>query len=235
MLQAIIFDFDGVVVDSEPAHFAAFLAVMRPLGYTFDYDDYQRDIIGYDDRDALHFMLTQKLGRTPGSAMQNEIQQLMAKKQQAFLDHVKSKPMSMIPGVDALIDQAKQTLPIAIASGATAADIDAILQGLGRSNDFPIIVTADDVAKSKPDPASYRLAVQRLSEHVVEQGGQPFLTSSCLAIEDSPAGLKSAKAAGLRTLGLTTTHPREDLAMAQRVVEDLQNLDLQLLQQWYVD
>ena len=235
MLQAIIFDFDGVVVDSEPAHCAAFLAVMQPLGYTFDYNDYQRDIIGYDDRDALHFMLTQKLGRTPGPAMQHEIQQLIAKKQQAFLDHVKSKPMPMIPGVAALIDQARQTLPIAIASGATTADIDAILKGLGRSDDFPIIVTADDVAKSKPDPTSYRLAVQRLSEHVVEQGGQSLEPSSCLAIEDSPAGLQSAQAAGLRTLGLTTTHPLEDLAMAHRVVGDLENVDLNLLKQWYID
>jgi len=136
-----------------------------------------------------------------------------------------------IPGALELIDEARAAgLPIAIASGATREDIRLMLEGLGRADRFQTIVTADDVARSKPDPTSYALAVQRLAHAHPGLGLEP---GDCLAIEDTAAGIQSAAGAGLMTLGLTTTGPAASLTKAQRVIPDLAGVTLDQLHTWY--
>ena len=242
MLNAIVFDFDGVIVDSEPLHYQAFVMVGKSIGFEFTYDQYLAQYIGFDDRDAFRLMLAV----SGQDADADRIAELCAAKQSAFdaivnsqrsshssrgpsespseaPDRLADSPLA-IPGVLALIDECRQAdLPIAIASGATRADIDLMLELLGRSDRFDVIVTADDVAHSKPDPASYALATERLDV-------DPFST---LAIEDTEAGLASAKGAGLLTLGLTTTGPAEPLQAADRVIDDLTGVTLEKLRRWY--
>lgn len=229
MLKAIVFDFDGVIVDSEPAHYRAFLQIAQPLGLTFSYEQYLKDYVGFDDRDAFRHIFTQ-LGRpSPDDA---QLARLIEDKAQAFEDIV-DQGMDTIPGVLDLIAQAKaEGFPIAIASGATRRDIDHILKGLKLSGGFDPIITADLVEYSKPDPTSYALAVKGLAARLPALNIQP---GDCLAIEDTAAGIASARGAGLMALGLTTTGSADKLGQAQRVIPNLQGVTLEKLREWFND
>lgn len=226
MFKAIVFDFDGVVVDSEPAHYKAFLQVAKPLGLSFSYETYLQEYVGFDDRDAFAHMLS-KL-KLP--ADNKRIIQLIADKADAF-EAIVHQGMDTIPGVVALIQEAMAAnFPIAIASGATSRDIKVILAGLNLNAGFDPIITADLVTHSKPDPTSYKMAAEGLAKRLPKLNIKP---GDCLAIEDTAAGLTSAKGAGLMTLGLTTTGGAEILAQAQRVIPDLQGVTLDTLSQWF--
>ncbi|MFW6059754.1 MAG: HAD family hydrolase [Phycisphaeraceae bacterium] len=228
MLKAIVFDFDGVLVDSEPLHFEAFLEVLRPLGVTFDYRQYLLEFIGFDDRDAFaHILDGTEAGADDDRA--GRIAELCAHKQTAFERLVK-RGIEPIPGAMPLVDAAAQCMPIAIASGATMSDITLILDQLGRRDVFEVIVSADQVERSKPDPTSYALAVERLAALHPERALTP---ADCLAIEDTAAGLASARLAGLHTLGVATTGTPNQLADAERTVETLTEVTLADLEAWF--
>jgi len=228
MFKAIVFDFDGVVVDSEPAHFKAFLHVAKPLGLSFLYETYLQEYVGFDDRDAFTHMLS-KLNLPADNA---HIAKLIADKADAF-EAIVRQGMDTIPGVVSLIQEAVAAkFPIAIASGATRRDIDVILAGLNLNASFDPIVTADLVTHSKPDPTSYQMAVEGLAKRLPELDLKP---GECLAIEDTTAGLASATGAGLMALGLTTTGPAEALAQASRVIPNLQGVTLDKLREWFND
>lgn len=225
MLKAIVFDFDGVVVDSEPLHYRAFMEVGKDIGIAFDYEHYLQYYIGFDDRDAFRAMLTSINQPVDASRLRD----LIHLKQLAFEKLVNSGAAA-IPGAVELIDEASGQIPIAIGSGATSVDIDLMLDGLGRKNRFEVIVSADHVAHSKPNPATYRIAVKQLA------GKHPELDLSpedCLAIEDTSAGIESARGAGLMTLGIATTGPTSALARAHRVAPGLEGVTLDKLRQWY--
>jgi beta-phosphoglucomutase len=223
MLRAIIFDFDGVLVDSEPLHFRAFAAIAPKMGTSIDYDEYLQTFIGFDDRDAVR-ELCRKSGRTMDEAALAQFRRL---KQQTF-DELVGEGVPMIPGARDLVEASSQAMPVAIASGATRRDIELVLGPLGLRDRFRTIVSADDVARSKPDPQTYALAVQRLAEWA-----GPLQPEECLAIEDTSAGLSSARGAGLRTLGLATTGNAAALHAAERVMPNLDGVTLDALRQWY--
>jgi len=227
LLASIVFDFDGVIADSEPLHYKAFVTIARQFGLDFDYAAYVRDYIGFDDRDAFRVML-----RAAGAQPPNDpcLAALIHSKAQAFEKCVASG-IEALPGAIALIDMAAAAaMPVAIASGATRRDIDLILSHLGIANRFELVVSADDVTRSKPDPETYRLAVQRLAEHHRDRKIQP---SACLAIEDTLAGLASARTAGLHTLGVDPTGSAGGLDGADRTVRSLTEFSLDQLKHWW--
>ena len=206
-------------MDSEPLHYQAFVMVGRSLGFEMTFEQYMQVYIGFDDRDAFRIMLD-AVGEKPTPG---RVAELCAQKQPAFEAVTQAKAAAgniAVPGAVALLDAAKAAgWPVAIASGATRADIDLMLGVLDREEAFEVIVTADDVEHSKPDPATYAKAVAALG---LEPG-------QCMAIEDTAAGLRSAKGAGLHTLGLTTTHTPEQLSAADHVVTSLVDVDLDWL------
>lgn len=229
MLKAIVFDFDGVIVDSEPLHYRAFLRIGKTLGADFTYEEYLDKYIGFDDRDAFRAMLGKPTGRAGNAADEKKIHELIESKADAF-EAVVNEGIETIPGMVDLIKQAGAALPIAIASGATRRDIDLILKKLGLSQMFQTIITADLVEASKPDPASYRLAVKALVE---KHPGKGVSAGECLAIEDTAAGIESARGAGLMTLGLASTGPTEKLHRANRVITSAKGLTLDELSKWF--
>ncbi len=221
MLKAIAFDFDGVIVDSEPLHYRAFIEVVKPLGVVFSYEQYLERYIGYDDRDLFRAIFAEL--DDPLSA--DRLRELIGAKAEAFA-RIVDQGVTAYPGAVELIRRAADAMPIAIVSGALRDDIDLILSGIGDGKlieRFASVVTADRVAASKPDPASYRMAVDELQ---VEP-------NNCLAIEDTVAGIASAKTAGLRTLGVGQTHPIEQLTSAERTVASLAEVDLPGLRRWF--
>lgn len=211
--KAVIFDFDGVIVDTEPLHYAAFQRTLEPLGLHFTWKDYVETYIGFDDRDAFRYAFTSK-----EMTLNNEKLQLLIDKKAAVFNEVISSGVAVYPGVVDLIHLLHNNkIPLAICSGALRSDIDPILSMLGISDFFDIIVTADDVAVSKPDPECYQLAFQRLQSAYK----MCFSIDETIAIEDTPAGIFAAKAAGLRVCAVTNSYPAEKLDQATYITESL--------------
>lgn len=233
MPKAIIFDFDGVIVDSEPLHYQAFVMVGKSFNFEFTWEQYMTQYIGFDDRDAFRYMLAQAIeaGHTPDvEDVQVTLNELIEKKRLAFEALAEMGTAAILGSVELIEEAHAAGLPIAIASGAVHADIEQMLRLLKIRDRFEIIVAADDVEHSKPDPTTYAMAFDKLAAKHPDAG---LTTGTTLAIEDTGAGLKSAIGAGLQTLGLTTTSPPDALKNAGRVVEDLSGVTLAALDRWY--
>jgi len=217
MTEAVLFDFDGILVDTEPMHYEAFRKVLEPLGMGFTWGEYVETYMGFDDRDAFR-----EAFRAKGAALDAaKLAGLVAAKSRAFQEGLRSG-VSAYPGVIPLIESLHAAgLPLALCSGALRSDIDPILARLGVSRCFPVIVAADDVRKSKPDPESYALAFRRLSE------AYPCcltVPGESIAVEDTPAGIRSAKGAGLRVLAVTNSYGAGELSGADWVADSLENV-----------
>ena len=211
--EAVIFDFDGVIVDTEPLHYAAFQRTLEPLGLHFTWEEYVETYIGFDDRDAFRYAFS-----SHGTPLSPETLHGLIEQKALFFAEVIRSGVSAYPGVLDLISHLHEhKSPLAICSGALRSDIDPILSMLGISDYFDVIVTADDVAASKPDPECYQLTFQRLqSAHQYS-----FTKDSTLVIEDTPAGISAAKAAGLTVCAVTNSYPAARLDQATFVTESL--------------
>jgi beta-phosphoglucomutase len=216
--EAVIFDFDGVIVDTEPLHYAAFQRLLEPLGLGFSWEQYVETFMGFDDRDA--FMEAFKANGTTLSVA--ELQSYIDRKADLFQEIIRDG-ISAYPGVVDLIRSihASRT-PLAISSGALRSDITPILDTLEIADCFDLIVTAEDVARSKPDPECYRLAHSLLNEFRQVN----LLPGQVLAIEDTPAGIAAAKGAGLQVIAVTNSYPASLLTQANRIVEKLEPAEI---------
>jgi HAD superfamily hydrolase (TIGR01509 family) len=221
MLAAVIFDFDGVIVDTEPLHYKAFQDVLVPLGLGYSWQEYIEYYIGFDDRDAFRAAFGKSGKVLSASGLHDLIDAKAASFQRIIADGVEP-----YPGVVELIREISGTLPLAICSGALLNDIVPILGQLGLGNAFDVTVTADDVDASKPDPACYQLAVKKLANHFPGNGIEP---ANSLAVEDTPAGIASASGAGIKVLAVANSYPEEKLSTAWKVVSSLQGIDLTTL------
>jgi beta-phosphoglucomutase len=213
-IAAVIFDFDGVIVDSEPLHLAAFRAVLEPEGIALSDEAYWNEYLGYDDHDAITAALV-GAGRAPEPRL---VETLMAHKAERFIAAVRAGVV-LFPGVASCIRTAAARGPVAIGSGALRVEIEEILGAVGLRGAFAAIVSADDVAHGKPDPETYLRALAALRG--IRPGLQP---SGCLAVEDSAAGIRAARAAGMRCLAVTNSSPAETLAEADLVVDSLETV-----------
>ena len=215
--QAVIFDFDGVIVDTEPLHYRAFQQILEPLGLGFTWLQYVEKYMGFDDRDAFNEAFKAN-GRT---LEQSDLNRLIATKAEIF-QIVIQDGITAYPGVVELIRALHSAkVPLAICSGALHSDINPILGKLGITDCFDIIVTADDVSRSKPDPESYQLAFDKLRVHRPHAGLEACET---IAIEDTPAGICSASQAGLQVVAVTNSYDREHLNKANCIVDSLEQL-----------
>ncbi len=215
--EAVIFDFDGILVDSEPMHHRAFNEVLDPLGMAFPWKEYVETYMGFDDRDAFR-----EAFRAKGIDLDDtNLAKLVAAKSEAFLRGLRAG-VTAYPGAVPLIETLSAAgTPLALCSGALRADIDPILAQLGVARRFGVIVSADDVRRSKPDPESYALAFRRLAETYSSSLTVP---GKSVAVEDTPAGIRSAKGAGLRVLAVTNSYGTGELAEADWIVESLENV-----------
>lgn len=215
-VEAVIFDFDGVIVDTEPLHYAAFQRILEPFGLHFTWQEYVETYIGFDDRDAFRHAFSAK----DMLLTQDTLHRLINQKASVF-NEVISSGVTAYPGVTELIHHLHTSrTPLAICSGALRSDIDPILVMLGISEYFDIIVTADDVSASKPDPECYELAFRKL----LTAHGHTFSKKTTIAIEDTPAGISAAKAAGLLVCAVTNSYPAARLDQATCVTDSLVSL-----------
>lgn len=215
-MDAMIFDFDGVVVDSEPIHFRSFAKVLVERGVDLTARDYYAKYLGYDDHDCFGAIF-RDVGR---EISPQEIQDLIAKKtalvQQAF-----SLAIEPLPGAVALIRQAEMAaIPLAVCSGALRGEIELAARAAGVLEYFMAIVSADDVDRGKPDPQGYRKALTELARF----SGRALNAAKTVVIEDSPAGIEAAKAAGMKVLAVANSYEPSALAQADRIVSSLSDV-----------
>ncbi|WP_148340273.1 HAD family hydrolase [Aquicella siphonis] len=215
MFKAVIFDFDGVILDSEPLHYQACCTVFKQLGYALSYDEYTEKYIGTSDKDMFPLLL-----KTIGlDFTSHEVQSLINMKVEAYIHIIRHHDsLPMIPDLDNYLSSInRDTTKIAICSGSTKNEIRIVLERLlqGRLQSlFDCIITSDDVTHGKPSPEGYQLTANRL-------GVKP---ADCLVIEDSPHGVRAAKSAGMYVTGLSTTYPASQLAHADKIVSGYREL-----------
>ena len=221
--DALIFDFDGIIVDTEPLHYQAFQRVLEPLGLGFSWQEYVDTYMGFDDRDAFIEAFAVRGKTIPSLELHNLIDQ-----KAHFFQNIIHDGVSAYPGVIDLINKLhNEGVPLAISSGALHCDIAPILNVLAITDCFEAIVTAEDVAKSKPDPECYRLAFEKL---FMRCPTPPLSPTRTIAIEDTPAGITSAKAAGLQVIAVTNSYPLNLVSDATSVVASLEELiDFQII------
>lgn len=209
MISAIVFDFDGVLVDSEPAHLRAYQEVLSAVGITLTREEYYTRLLGYDD-EAVFTRIAEWHG-WPIDARQTAA--LIAEKTRVF-EAMMLAASGLYPGVVECIERMASAFPLGIASGSYRHEIEAVLARHDLGRHFRFIVGSGDTPASKPAPDPYARAA-------VLHGLAP---AACLAIEDSHWGIESAKSAGLMCIGITHTYPRDALGLADRVVESLDEI-----------
>lgn len=204
---AIVFDFDGVIVDSERLHHETMVAALEGIGPETPWEYYHRHLIGFDDRGAFAHLLS----RAGVEATPEAVQRLVARKAALFAEAAAAGGVAPLAGAVECVRACAAAGPVGICSGALRSDILPVLANLGIADCFAEMVTADDVAMSKPDPACYRMCLARLAARFPERGVR---ADNCVAIEDTPDGIASARGAGLPVVGVTTNVGAEDLRAA---------------------
>ncbi len=216
-MDALVVDFDGVVVDSEPVHLACFQHVLAEEGIVLAAEDYYTKYLGYDDRDCFL-----AVARDQGRTFKRPLGALIAAKT-ALVQRALGESTQPLPGAVELIRSAQAAgVPVAVCSGALRREIELASKAVGVLECFTVIVSAEDVSAGKPDPEGFRLVVQRLAAAC----GQPVRAERCGAVEDSPAGITAAQAVGMKVLAVTNSYPPEKLQAAQRVVASLAEVTL---------
>ena len=220
MLRAIIFDFDGVIVDSENLIFQLTQQMAAQEGWTVSETEYFRDYLALDDRGVIEH-LYQSHGRPVDAKRRDE---LIAWKFGAYQEIIRNG-LPPMPGAVEFVRHAAARYTLAIASGSLRVEIEHLLTKLGLRGRFAVLATADDCARSKPDPEVYLKALARLGELTAFQG-ERLLASECLAIEDAPLGVVAAQAAGMKCLALAHSQPHDQLRHADWVFGEFDRVDL---------
>ena len=210
--RAVIFDLDGVLWDGEPLYHEAFNVVLTPLGHHVSEDDYNQ-VIGQSVEACWEWMCERFKLTEPAASFLPAYDRAVLR--------LLERPAEPLPGVRPLLGELRRLgVPVAVASSSLRPWVDATLRGLGLEDRFDATVSASEVAAAKPAPDLYLAAAGRL--------GVP--PQRCLAVEDTLAGLRSAKAAGMFAVQLraasTALPPLED---ADLVLESLAGFDLSLM------
>ncbi len=205
-VSAVVFDFDGVLANTERLHLRAIQDALAAHGRALDDREYFERYLGYGDRDVF-VELARELAWAVDDAA---IQSLMSLKAERYRHHLETGE-ALYASAAGCVRALAARFPLAIASGSLHAEIEDILAAAGLRDAFRVIVGADDVASGKPAPDPYVKAAALL-------GVAP---STAVAVEDSRWGLESARAAGLRTIAVTTTYGPAALTMADLVVDSL--------------
>ncbi len=218
MIRAVIFDFNGVLVDDESVHFALFREVLAGEGVAMDERQYHDRYLGFDDRECFETAMADA-GRPAG---RKRVDALIARKAVRYFE-VAEGGLRFFPDAAGSLERLADRWPVAINSGALRPEIEFALRKLGVRDRVAAIVSAEDVRKGKPDPMGYLLALDALRR---EPGMADLEAGDCMVLEDSLAGIISAKGAGMKAAGVAQTYSAAELrgAGADAVLDDLRPL-----------
>jgi beta-phosphoglucomutase len=212
VIEAVLFDFNGVIIDDEAQHCFALQRVLADEAITLTRDEYYARYLGFDD----HTAFMEAFRRAQRTLTTELLKFLVQKKSKLYLDLVATS-LKMVAGANAFVQDAAPRFRLGIVSGALRTEIDAALTRTEIADRFEVIVAAGDIPRCKPDPAGYLAAHNALNKL------RPLAVEQCVVIEDSLPGLAAARAAGMPCVMLTTSHPASGLEGrgAARVWESL--------------
>jgi beta-phosphoglucomutase family hydrolase len=206
--KTILWDMDGVIVDSSSFHFAAWQETFAKGGIKFTKQNFTKIFGTRND-----FII----GSIMGSELPERVVKIMVQEKEETFRRKAAGNLKTFPGVVRLLNALKKgNFKLGLASSAPKENIDLVLSELNLAGLFDCVVFGQEVSESKPSPQIYLLAATKL-------GVTP---NDCVVIEDSPLGVKSAKTAGMKCLAITNSHPRQELKEADKVVDSLENVDL---------
>lgn len=223
MLKAVIFDFDGVVVDSELLHYKAMHRALKGRGVDIPKELHWEKYLGYTDYENVRIV-----NQDYGKGWDERALAAICAEKTAIFDRLVKEETAVIDGVAEFVRRlGGARIPTAVCSGATRKDISLMLAGTQLADAFGPMVTADDVTRGKPDPEGYLLALARLNDGANDaiEAGQ------CVVVEDSHWGLEAAAAAGMHRVGVTNTYPAAHLRpYAEMVVDRLDAIKIEDLE-----
>jgi len=223
MLKAVIFDFDGVITDSEILHLRAFNQSLAQYGIEITKNDYYTMYLGFNDTDCYKLLIEKGLLKMD----EQQINTLMIQKKKLFEQLAKAEG-KMIEGVRDFLNMLEQNnIPMAICSGSLLTEVEMVLEDARLRHLFEVVVSGEQVKKGKPDPEGFLLSLQRLNEN----RENPITANQCVVIEDSHWGLEAAKAAGMHTIAVTNSYDAGQLGMADKIVDQLNELSIDDLKQ----
>ena len=199
MIQAVLFDFNGVIVDDEPLHKKAYAEALQAEGITQTDDEYYASL-GMDDMTFVRAAFARA-----GIELSDERARAVIEREARLHRELLGDVMPLFPGVVTFIKALARSFPLGVVSMADRREIDYVLERSALTGAFSVIVSAENVTACKPDPACYNCALGFLNQKRSEAHVLPLQPAECLVIEDSPPGIASARAAGMRTLGVTNT------------------------------
>jgi len=212
MDHAVIFDFNGVLLDDERIHLALFNEALAPLGYAISEAEYFDRYVGFDDADCFRHAVVDR----GGEIADGEVARLIDEKAARYLARMERDP-PLFPGAATVVRDLARRHRLAICSGALRQEVEGVLAAAHLTDCFAALVAAEDVARGKPDPEGYITALAALHH----AGETELAADRCLVIEDTVAGIAAAKGAGMRCLAVAHTYPIERLGGADRVIPTL--------------
>ena len=222
VLKAVIFDFDGVISDSEPCHFAATNEVLKGFKVQLSKEEYYAEYLGFTDYELFEAVKDRHKTDYKGVTLK----QLVGKKAVSFKKLIR-QTNHLIDGIPRLIEQLKKNkIKVAINSGACLADIKIMLADSAIEDSFDVIVSADDVGHGKPHPEGYLMALEELNAI----SDSLILVEQCVVVEDSRWGIISAKRAGMKVVAVTNSYSADELNDADFIVDSVKQLKISDLQ-----
>ncbi len=221
MLRTVIFDFDGVIADSELLHFKAFNEALVSYGVEISKQQYFQDYLGLTDTDLFELLIEKGLLK----AGKDQIPILAEEKKHCFEKFAQNDAV-IIDGVAEFLNLLQENnIPIAICSGALLVEIETILKKSNLTANFETIVSAEQVEKNKPAPDGFLMALERLNQNHIPA----IEPTECIVIEDSHWGLEAANAAGMKAVAVTNSYAADELKPYDAVVENLSELTIEQL------
>jgi beta-phosphoglucomutase len=212
MVKAVLFDVDGVVVESELLHLATFNETLAPLGITISEADWKQRFVGKGSSFIMRKLFSEH-------NISEDIKSWIDRRRLIYQKHVAEGGLQPIPGFLSFYNSiVKAELEIAFVSTGHPSNISAALRTLKLDGKHQVI-DMTQVHRLKPNPEAYLLGAKILN---VEP-------ASCLVFEDSPIGVAAAKAAGMICVALTTTNSPDDLEAANLIIQDFRNLDIGMI------
>lgn len=219
MIRTIIFDLDGTLVDTEPVHLEAFNEVLAARGLKVDPREYFARMVGLDDRDCFATVLREHREPTDEAA----IAAMIERKTVSYTAKIRERDV-LRPGAKRFVSACAERFPLMLATGTLRAEAELILRRAGLRDLFLDVLGAEDAERGKPAPDIFVAALGRLGFLLRDRN--PVKQRQCLVVEDTPAGIAAARAAGMRVLATEGTVAAEALAGADFVARDFAAIDL---------
>lgn len=217
MLKAIIFDFDGIIADTEPVHLEAFKSILKDINISLSDEDYYTKYLAYDDRT----LFTEVLKLSDSESDDVLIQNLIHRKND-LVTRVFNEQVVLFPGFLSYLEEIKGRYLLAIGSGALKSEITLVLEKFGIEGDFHVITAADNVVNCKPDPEVFLTCLKSLNE--VSHGD--VLSEECLVFEDSISGIRAAKSANMKCVAISNSYDERLLYEADVIVNGFEELNM---------